>query len=118
GKMEEAEKCARQAITIDPSDGEQGPGRRMRGYAVLADIRERRGDAKEAETLRGAVTAIRHSEEADRFYEAGLLTRAVKMYEEALSHFTNAYCIQSRLALRMAELGDMAGAEEHYRRAY
>ena len=68
--------------------------------------------------LRGAVTAIRHSEEADRFYAAGLLKRAVQMYEEALSHFTDAYCIQSRLALRMAELGDLASAEEHYRRAY
>lgn len=118
GKLEEAEKCARQAIAIDPSDGEQGPGRRMTVYAVLADIREKRGDTKEAETLRGAVTAVRHSEEADRFYGAGLLTRAVKKYEEALTHFTDAYCIQSRLALRMAELGDMAGAEEHYRRAY
>jgi tetratricopeptide (TPR) repeat protein len=117
-KLEEAEKCARQAIAIDPSDGEQGPGRRMRAYAVLADIRERRGDSKEAEILRGAVTAIRHSEEADRFYAAGLLTRAVKIYQEALGHFADAYCIQSRLALRMAELGDMAGAEEHYRRAY
>jgi tetratricopeptide (TPR) repeat protein len=118
GKLEEAEKCARQAVSIDPSDGEQGPGRRMIVYAVLADIHERRGDAKEAETLRGAVTAIRHSEEADRLYEAGLLKRAIKMYEEALSHFTDAYCIQSRLALRLAELGDMAGAEDHYRRAY
>ena len=118
GKLDEAEKCARQAITIDPSDGEQGPGRRMMAYSVLADIRERRGDAKEAETLRGAVTAIRHSEKADSFYEAGLIKRAVDMYKEALSHFTDAYCIQSRLALRLAELGDAAGAEEHYRRAY
>jgi tetratricopeptide (TPR) repeat protein len=68
--------------------------------------------------LRGIVTAIRHSEEADRFYEAGLTTRAVAMYQEALTHFEDAYCIQSRLALRMAETGDMTGAEEHYRRAY
>ncbi len=118
GKLEEAEKCARQAIAIDPSDGEQGPGRRMLVYSVLADIREKRGDAKEAETFRGAVTAIRHSEEADRFYGAGLLKRAVGMYKESLSHFTDAYCIQSRLALRLAELGDGAGADEHYRRAY
>ncbi|MEA3186271.1 MAG: hypothetical protein QOD99_101 [Chthoniobacter sp.] len=118
GKFEEAETVAKQAIAIDPSDGEQGPGRRMRIYAVLADIREARGDGKEATFLRGVVTAIRHSEDADRFYQAGLISRAVKMYEEALTHFSDAYCIQSRLALRLVELGDMAGAEEHYRRAY
>jgi len=118
GKAEEAETVAKQAVAIDPSDGEHGPGRRMRVYSVLADIREARGDKKEAEFLRGAVTAIRHSENADRFYEVGLISQAVKMYEEALTHFSDAYCIQSRLALRMAEIGDMAGAEEHYRRAY
>ena len=118
GKLGEAEAAARRAISIDPSDGEQGRGRRMRVYSVLADIRAARGDAKEAEVLRGAVTAIRHSEDADRFYDAGLITRAVKMYEEALTHFSDVYCIQSRLALRLADLGDMAGAEEHYRRAY
>jgi tetratricopeptide (TPR) repeat protein len=117
-KLPEAEAAARAAIAIDPSDGEQGPGRRMRVYSVLADIREARGDAKEAEGLRGVVTAIRKSEEADRFYEAGLLTRAVKMYAESLTHFANAYCIQSRLALRLVETGDDAAAEEHYRRAY
>ncbi len=118
GKLEEAESVARQAISIDPSDGEQGHGRRMRVYAVLADIREARGDTKEAAFFRGVVTSIRHSEEADRFYEAGLLSRAVKMYEESLTHFADAYCIQSRLALRMAEMGFTVGAEEHYRRAY
>ena len=118
GKLDDAEKCARQAISIDPSDGEEGPGRRMQAYAVLADIREKQGDQKEADSMRKAVTAIRHSEDADRFYDAGLISRAVKMYEEALSHFSDAYCIQSRLALRMVETGDLAGAEEHYRRAY
>jgi tetratricopeptide (TPR) repeat protein len=118
GKLEEAEAAARQAISIDPSDGEQGPGNRMRVYAVLADIREARGDAAEATVLRGAVTAIRLSENADRFYYAGLITRATGMYREALTHFSDAYCIQSRLALRLAQSGDAAGAEEHYRRAY
>ena len=118
GQLEEAEKLARQAISIDPSDGEQGPGRRMRAYAVLADIRAARGDIKEAEFLRGAVKAIRLSEQADRFYEAGLITRAVKMYEEALTHFSDAYCIQSRLALRMSQLGLHDAAEAHYQKAY
>lgn len=118
GQLDAAEKTIRAAIVIDPSDGEQGPGRRMRAYSVLADVLDKKGDEEHARIYRGAVTAIRMSERADRFYEAGLLSRAVKMYEEALTHFADAYCIQSRLALRLSELGDNAGAEEHYRRAY
>ncbi|MCI0365877.1 MAG: hypothetical protein L0219_18615, partial [Phycisphaerales bacterium] len=86
-QLAEAETVARQAIAIDPSDGEQGPGNRMRVYAVLAEIRAARGDQKEADFLRGAVKAIRLSETADRFYEAGLLKRAVKMYQDSLTHF-------------------------------
>lgn len=118
GKLEEAEAAARRAISIDPSDGEQGAGRRMRAYAVLADIRKARGDEKEADFFRGAVDAIRLSETADRYYEAGLLKQAVKMYEDSLEKFEGAYCIQSRLALRLAELGKHDEAAEHFRRAY
>jgi tetratricopeptide (TPR) repeat protein len=117
-QLEDAEKTARQAISIDPSDGEQGPGNRMRVYAVLAEIRAARGDQKEADFLRGAVKAIRLAETADRFYEAGLLNRAVKMYQDSLTHFADAYCIQSRLAVQLAELGQHEAAEAHYRRAY
>ncbi len=118
GKNEEAEKIARQAITIDPSDGEQGPGRRMRVYAVLADIRAARGDAKEAEFFRGVIRAIRQSERADAFYHAGLLSRAVAMYQDSLKHFADAYCIQSRLALRMTDLGKHELAAQYYQRAF
>ncbi len=118
GNLEEAEKCARQAIAIDPTDGEQGPGRRLRAYATLGEIREARGDKKEADFLKGVLTSVQHSDKADRLHTAGLITRALKLYEESLTHFADAYCIQARLAFRMAELGDMAGAEEHYRRAY
>ncbi len=118
GKFEEAEAAARKAISIDPSDGEEGPGDRMRAYAELAEIRAARGDNKEAEFLRGAVAAIRESEMADRLHEAGLLKRAVKMYQDSLTHFADAYCIQSRLAVQLADLGKHEEAEEHYRRAY
>ncbi len=104
GRLEEAEKVARQAIAIDPSDGEEGPGDRMRAYTELADVYEERGNAAEAQTYRGAVTAIRLSEQADQFYLAGLLKRAVKMYEESLTHFADAYCIQSRLAIQLSAL--------------
>ncbi|TDU66047.1 tetratricopeptide repeat protein [Prosthecobacter fusiformis] len=118
GRLEEAEKSVRAAIAIDPSDGEQGKGDRMRAYAVLADILEKKGDAEQAATMRGAVKAIRISENADDWWNAGLLSRAVARYEEALTHFADAYCIQSRLALRYSELGDFAKAEMHYRRAF
>ncbi len=96
GRLDDAEKSARQAISIDPSDGEEGRGDRMRAYAVLADILERKGDGEKAGQMRKAVQAIRLSEDADRFHGAGLLARAVGMYEKALGYFSDAYCIQSR----------------------
>lgn len=118
GKQDEAEKVARQAIAIDPSDGEQGKGDRMRVYAVLAEVRAARGDQKEAEVLRGAVKAIRLSEQADDYMSAGLMTRAVKMYQDSLNFFSDAYCIQSRLAVQLTELGQHALAAKHYEKAF
>jgi tetratricopeptide (TPR) repeat protein len=118
GKIDKAESAARAAIRIDPSDGEEGPGDRMRVYAVLADILDRRGQAKDATFFRNVVKSIRTSEEADEFYEAGLIRRSVEMHEESLMFFADAYCVQSRLAIRLANAGDWKGAEEHYRRAY
>ena len=118
GKDAEAEQVARQAIAIDPSDGEQGKGDRMRVYAVLADIRAARGDQKEAEFLRGVVRAIRLSERADDFHAAGLLSRAVKMYQDSLNHFADAYCVQSRLAVQLSALGQHELAAKHYEKAF
>ena len=118
GKLEESEKVIRQAVSIDPSDGEEGRGDRMRVYTELAEIRDARGDKKEADFYREVVKAIRMSEDADQLYQAGLLRRAIAMYETALNHFADAYCIQSRLAIQMADLGLEDQAEEHYRRAY
>lgn len=118
GRDEEAEKIARQAVAVDPSDGEEGKGDRMRVYAVLAEIRAARGDLKEADILRGVVQAIRLSENADDFASAGLLSRAVKMYEDSLKHFADAYCIQSRLAVHLSELGRHEEAAKHYAKAF
>jgi tetratricopeptide (TPR) repeat protein len=118
GRVDEAEKTVRAAIAIDPSDGEQGKGDRMRAYAILAEVLEKKGDAEQAGIMRGAVAAIRLSESADDWWQAGLLSRAVKMYEDALKLFADAYCVQSRLALRYSQMGDFAKAEQHYRRAY
>ena len=117
-QYEAAEKLLRQAIQIDPSDGEEGRGDRMRVYAELAEVRDARGDKKEADFFREVVQAIRMSEDADQLYAVGLLKRAVALYDEALKHFSDAYCIQSRIAIQLSALGMTAEAEEHYRRAY
>lgn len=118
GKVAESETAVRAAIAIDPSDGEQGKGDRMRAYAVLAEVLEKKGDAATAKIMRGAVSAIRKSEEADDWWEAGLLSEAVRRYEASLLDFADAYCIQSRLALRYSELGQFEKAEQHYLRAF
>lgn len=118
GKVDEAEKTIKAAIAIDPSDGEQGKGDRMRAYAILAEVLEQKGDADTAKVMRGAVTAIRKSEDADDWWTAGLLSEAVRRYEAALLDFADAYCIQSRLALRYSEMGEFDKAERHYLRAF
>ena len=117
-RLEEAERAARQAIAIDPTDGEEGPGDRLRAYAELAEIRAARGDQTEAGILRGAVQAVHQAETADGFNEAGLLKQAVAMYQDSLTHFADAYCIHARLAVQLSDLGQHEQAEEHYRRAY
>lgn len=116
--LDEAEKTARQAIAIDPSDGEQPRGDRMRVYAVLASTLADKGNAEQAKFFREVVAAIRMSEDADRLHTAGLLKRAVEMYQTALTHFSDAYCIQSRLAIQLANMGMDRAAAEHYQRAY
>ena len=118
GKVAEAEAVARQAIAIDPSDGEQGAGHRMRVYAILADALEQRGQGETAEAYRGAVRAIRMSERADELRLAGLHARATALYADALGEFSDAYCIQSRLAVELSRAGRHQEAEQHYRRAY
>src|SRR5690606_2598690 len=91
---------------------------RMRAYSVLADALEALGQADEASIYRGAVSAIRIAEDADRLYAAGLITRGVELYEAALTHFADAYCIQSRLAGQLSGLGRHEEAAEHCRKAY
>lgn len=118
GKLDEAEKAAKAAIAIDPSDGEQGKGDRMRVYAVLAEIMGKKGDREQQAFLNRVVSAIRLSEDGDDWWSAGMRKRAITIYEESLKQFADAYCIQSRLALRYSEMGDFGKAEEHFRRAF
>jgi len=117
-QYEAAEDSARRAIAIDPSDGEQGVNDRMRAYAVLADALEGKGDLKSAQGYRRAVAAIRLSEQADELQKLGLYQRAFAGYRAALAEFSDAYCIQSRLAVQLGKLGFHDEALKHYRRAF
>ncbi len=118
GKVDEAEQACKTAIAVDPSDGETGKGNRMRVYSVMADVCTAKKDPKQAVFFQNVVKAIRLSENADDFYDAGLLTRAVSMYAQALDLFSDAYCIQSRIARQLAELGRLDEAAVHYRKAF
>ncbi|HKX39344.1 MAG TPA: hypothetical protein VJN20_11860, partial [Burkholderiales bacterium] len=118
GKHLQAEALIRQAITIDPSDGEEGPNDRMRAYAVLAEVLETQGTRDQAALFRRAVAAIRLSERSDELHRVGLYQRAFAGYRAALEQFADAYCIQSRLAIRLMEQGEREQAFQHYRRAY
>lgn len=118
GDLGGAQTLIEQAIAIDPSDGEQGRGDRMKAYAVLADILEARGNARAASEYREAVAAIRISEDTDELHTLGLYQRAFAGYRAALDHFSDAYCIQSRLAVQLAQQGRREEALAHYRRAY
>jgi len=113
-----AEESVRHAIAIDPSDGEQAAPDRMRAYAVLADVLAAKGDAQGAAGFRRAVNAIRTSERADEAYKLGLFQRAFAGYRAALDEFSDAYCIQSRLAVQLAKVGNKTESLKHYRRAF
>ena len=118
GEPDRAVPFLEAAIAIDPSDGEQGRGDRMRVYALLAQASALRGDPTKAAFLEGVVKAIRLSETADRWFDLGAYARAIRLYRESLGFFQDAYCIQSRLAVRLAGDGRMDEAVEHYRRAF
>lgn len=118
GEVASAEKTIQLAIATDPSDGEQPKGDRMRAYAVLREVALKKGDEAQATFLADVVAAIRRSEDADDLAGAGLSARAIKEYQRALESFSDAYCIQSRLARELAEENRMAEAAEHYRRAF
>jgi tetratricopeptide (TPR) repeat protein len=117
-KFDEAERICREAIAIDPSDGQEGKIDRMRAYGVLAVILEAKNEKDQAAKMQAIVDAIRLSEKADDYYQAWLFTRADQYYEQSLGIFSNAYCIESRLAKRLIDLGKTDEAAIHYRRAF
>lgn len=118
GHYTQAHETIQKAISIDPTDGEQGRYHRLRAYVTLANILDAQGDLEGAQTYRDIVKAVRISELADRLNDAGLQSAAIATYNEATKLFADAYCIQARLAIRLTEKGRHAEAAEHYRKAY
>jgi tetratricopeptide (TPR) repeat protein len=118
GKLDEAETLARQALKVDPTDGEQPAGDRVRGYAVLADILTAKNKTEDAEFFYKVVKSVRIAEEGDKMNTAGLITRSLKLYAEAETYFANAYCVQWRLAERLQALGKPEEAQKHYQIAF
>lgn len=118
GEYDEAEKAIRQAMSIDPTDGEQKAGQRVHSYSLLADVLEAKGDKENATFFRDVVNSVRIAEEGDLLSEAGLVSRSIDHYQNAMGVFADAYCIQWRLAERLYATGDLAGAREHYKIAF
>lgn len=118
GALEQAEATIRQALKIDPTDGEQKADDRGRAYAVLAEILKDRGKMDDAAFFDRVVASIRIAEKGDKLSEAGLLRRSLPLYEEASTNFADAYCVQWRLAERLSAMGKLEEARKHYQIAF
>ncbi len=118
GNLDEAEETVRRALKIDPTDGKQKGENRVRGYAVLGEILKLKGNKKDAAFFKGVVEAVRIAQKGDKFADAGLLKRSLKLYEEASDLFADAYCIQWRMAEKLSAMGDIKGARKHYEIAF
>jgi tetratricopeptide (TPR) repeat protein len=118
GQLDAAEAAARAALQIDPTDGEQHAGDRVRAYSVLAGILEAGGKKSDAAFFSNVVASVRMAEEGDRFTELGLIERSIPLYEQAEVLFGAAYCVQWRLAERLQAMGRTAEAEMHYAIAF
>ncbi|HNW93635.1 MAG TPA: hypothetical protein PKM88_12065, partial [bacterium] len=101
GELAAAEAAVREAIAIDPTDGDQQPGNRVRAYEVLRDVLRLRGDST-ATVYASLVDGVRTAEQADRYAAAMLLKRAQPLYQKKLNQFADAYYIQTRLAIQLA----------------
>ena len=62
--------------------------------------------------------SIRMSEMADRWSKVGVHRTAIEVYQEAAGVFSDAYCIQSRLAVQLTNQGRFPEAAPHFRKAY
>ncbi len=118
GKLALAYKTVNRAIALDPSDGEQGKETRMEVYHVLSKIYKDQGNLEKSKFFNEVMLAIREGEKADDFLYLGMRKEAIRRYQEALGHFSDAYCLQSRLAKSLASEGRWDEAKVHFKRAF
>ena len=116
--LDRSQELVDQAIALDPSDGEQGKTTRMQVYDVLSRLLRAKGDIGKADFFAEVVKAIRRGEEADDYLYAGLTGEAIRRYQEALGHFQDAYCLQSRLAKTLLQAGKVEEAMIHFEKAF
>lgn len=116
--LERAQTLIDQAIALDPSDGEQGKDTRMQAYDVLSRLLRAKGDNEKADFFNEVMLAIRQGEKADDYLTAGLTKEAIRRYEEALGHFSDAYCLQSRLAKTLLKAGEVEKSMVHFEKAF
>ncbi|MES2924295.1 MAG: tetratricopeptide repeat protein [Verrucomicrobiota bacterium] len=113
-----AQELIDQAIALDPSDGDQGKFTRMQVYDVLSRILRAKGETEKADFFNEVMVSIRQGEEADDYLHAGLTQEAILSYQEALGHFQDAYCLQSRLAKTLLKAGKDEEAMKHFEKAF
>ncbi len=116
-RPEEAEKSIRQALAVDPTDGDGGPADRPLAHAVLGDILEHAGDLPGAAGARRFVEAVHLAAEADALSGVGLPTRAVGLYAQAVGIDPDFGFLQYSYAARLAALGRFEEASAHFSRA-
>jgi len=118
GRVDEAEKTVRAAIAMAPWDGGLGAGDPAVAHSILAEVLEKKGDAQAAKAMRASISAMRQSERASEWRDAGLLTEYAKRHEAALLDDPDLYLVQHRQALASSQLGRHKAAEQHLRRAF
>ena len=116
-RPQEAEKSIRQALAVDPTDGDGGPATRPLAHAVLGDILERADDPKGAAEARRFVEAVHLGQEADLLSGIELATRAVGPYARVVEIDPDIASLQYRYAVVLATLGRFEEAATHFARA-
>jgi tetratricopeptide (TPR) repeat protein len=118
GRLDEAEKVARKAIAMDPTDGQAPAGRRLTSYSILGRILRAEGKNDDAGLYERIVKAVRLAEKADLYRDASLFPQALDLYKQSSDVFADAYCIHARLAITLIGEGKTAEALEEFKRAY
>ena len=115
GKLDEAERAAKKSIEIDAADEDIEPGRRMAATEVLIEVLEAKKKSEEVAKLRKTVEAIRLSEKADIYADAGLGFESIRLYREALGIDPQSCRTHLRLANAYFKGGLNAEAGSEYR---